>query len=49
VLPHWSVLWNKDPTRIDDAGVIELLRSIFPAYTSRTTGQVMRGVKIDNE
>jgi FlaA1/EpsC-like NDP-sugar epimerase len=48
-LPHWSVLWNKDPSRIDDAGVIELLRGIFPAYTSRTTGQVMRGVKIDNE
>jgi FlaA1/EpsC-like NDP-sugar epimerase len=48
-LPHWSVLWNKDPSRIDDAGVIELLRSIFPAYTSRTTGQVMRGVKIDKE
>ncbi|MDR0874689.1 MAG: polysaccharide biosynthesis protein [Clostridiales Family XIII bacterium] len=48
-LPHWSVLWNKDPSRIDDAGVIELLRSIFPAYTSRTTGQVIRGVKIENE
>ena len=48
-LPHWSVLWNKDPTNIDDAGVIELLRSIFPTYTSKATGQISRGVKIENE
>ena len=48
-LPHWSQLWPKDPERLDNASVNEILRLIFPTYKNKPPGVTTRGVKIDNE
>jgi len=48
-LPHWSQLWPKDPERLDDTSVIEILRLIFPTYKNKPTGITTRGVKVENE
>ena len=48
-LPHWSQLWPKEPERLDDMAVIEILRLVFPTYKNKPAEKTTRGVKVDNE